>query len=70
MSKYKNIILALSGETEEKYNIRNKDEGIRICTHNYDGQDDLKQQYCRYCGCLNYNIYVNERYNIYYDDYN
>ena len=65
------IILALRDETDREYEIRNKKEKEekKCLLHNYSGQDNLREQYCRICGCLHYNLYLNKNYNIYYDDY-
>lgn len=64
-----NSILAISGENEEEYNKRIKDNKLKECLHNYDGQDNLKLQFCRFCCCLRHNMYINKNYNIYFDDY-
>lgn len=69
MSKNIKINLAQRDETDKEYDIRNKEEGEKRCLHNYDGQDNLRQQYCRYCGCLHYNLSINKNYDIYYDPY-
>jgi hypothetical protein len=64
-----NVIQALDTETEEEYDKRNCDEGVKKCFHNYDGQDDKREQICRRCSCLKMNIEVNIKYDIYFDDY-
>jgi len=63
------VIKALDGELEEDYDKRNHDEGEKKCIHNYDGQDDKREQVCRFCSCLKMNLNVNTRYDIYFDDY-
>jgi len=63
------IIAALEGELEEDYDKRNAEAGENKCLHNYDGQEEKKEQHCRFCACLRYNSNVNNRYDIYFDDY-
>jgi hypothetical protein len=59
---------SLEDETEEEYNRRNSDN-INKCLHDYTCQDHLRIQKCNFCGCLYYNVYPNQNYNIYFDDY-
>jgi len=63
------VIRALDGEMEAEYNKRNCDEGDKKCLHNYDGQDNKREQVCRFCGCLRFNTCVNKEYDAYFDDY-
>jgi len=70
MSNPKTVIKALDGETETEYDKRNCDEDKeRKCKHNYDGQDNKREQICRFCYCLRFNTCINKNYNIYFDDY-
>ena len=64
------IIRALDGEMESEYNKRNYDEDVnKKCGHNYDGQDNKREQVCRFCGCVRFNTCVNKEYDVYFDDY-
>ena len=69
-NKTQPVIEALPDETLTEYDLRNKDEGLKKCLHNFIGQDNLRCQICHTCGCLNYNVDVNTKYDIYFDDYN
>jgi len=65
------IIRALDGEMEAEYDKRNRDEDKeKKCLHNYDGQDNKREQVCRFCGCLRFNDCINKEYDVYFDDYN
>jgi hypothetical protein len=63
-------ILALEGETQTDYDKRIKKKGIKNkCSHNYDGQDNLRTKKCNFCKCALNVVKVNQKYSIYGDDY-
>jgi hypothetical protein len=65
------VIIALEGETQSEYDKRNLKKGtINKCSHNYDGQDNLRRKRCNFCKCVLYiTIKTNQKYSIYGDDY-
>jgi len=63
------VILALEGEIQVDYDKRNKKKGIKKCTHNYDGQDNLRKKICNFCKCFSNAIAINQKYCIYNDGY-
>jgi hypothetical protein len=70
MSSKKNVIKALDGETEAEYDKRTREEDpAKKCIHNYDGQDNKREQSCRFCYCIRFNTYINKEYDVYFDDY-
>lgn len=69
MTDKKMVLPALDGETEEEYDLRNRENKENKCSHSYAGQDNYKKQFCNYCGCMRFNSEVNERYDVYFDDY-